>query len=96
MLKIERYIYNKYSVIKFDLNNLSQNEINRIIEMAWEDRTPFSNIKKQYGLLEKDVIKLMKNSLQRKSFIKWRIRVRGRKTKIDNISDRFKSSNQKN
>ena len=38
----------------------------------------------------------MKNSLKHKSFIKWRVRVRGRKTKIEDISDRFKSSNQKN
>lgn len=81
---------------KFDLNRLSPTEVNRIIEMVWEDRTPFSNIKKQYGLLEKDVIRLMKNSLKHKSFIKWRVRVRGRKTKIEDISDRFKSSNQKN
>ena len=55
---------------KFDLNRLSPTEMNRIIEMAWEDRTPFSNIKKQYGLLEKDVIRLMKNSLKHKSLIK--------------------------
>ena len=81
---------------KFDLNRLSPTEVNRIIEMAWEDRTPFSNIKKQYGLLEKDVIRLMKSSLKHKSFIRWRVRERGRKTKIEDISDRFKSSNQKN
>lgn len=81
---------------KLDLNNLSQHEVNRVIEMAWEDRTPFSNIKKQYGLLEKDVIRVMKSNLKYKSFLNWRIRVRGRKTKIKDISDRFKSSNQKN
>ena len=74
---------------------LSKDDISRIIEMAWEDRTPFSDIKEQFGLLEKDVISIMKNSLKRNSFLKWRKRVRGRKTKIKNISDRFKSKMQK-
>tara|TARA_B100001029_G_C15038517_1_gene441878 strand:- start:1005 stop:1247 length:243 start_codon:yes stop_codon:yes gene_type:complete len=74
---------------------LSDKNIDRVIEMAWEDRTPFSDIKEQFGLLEKDVISIMKNSLKRNSFLKWRKRVRGRKTKIKNISDRFKSKMQK-
>jgi len=41
------------------------------------------------------VIKIMKDNLKRNSFLKWRQRVRGRRTKINSISDRFKSSNQK-
>tara|TARA_B100001250_G_scaffold88237_1_gene73019 strand:+ start:284 stop:520 length:237 start_codon:yes stop_codon:yes gene_type:complete len=77
------------------VNDLTNKNIDRIIEMAWEDRTPFSDIKEQFGLLEKDVISIMKDNLKRNSFIKWRKRVRGRKTKIEKISDRFKSKMQK-
>lgn len=74
---------------------LTVNDIDRIIEMAWEDRTPFSDIKLQFGLQEKEVIKIMKGNLKRNSFLKWRQRVRGRSTKIQSSSNRFKSSNQK-
>ena len=76
--------------------SLSQSEIDRIIEMGWEDRTTFDDIKVQFGLLEKEVIALMKDNLKRSSFLNWRKRVRGRKTKIRNLSDRFKSKKQKN
>ena len=74
---------------------LTAKDIDRIIEMAWEDRTPFSDIKLQFGLQEKEVIKIMKGNLKRNSFLKWRQRVRGRSTKIQSLSNRFKSSNQK-
>ena len=77
------------------MDKLSQKDTDRIIEMAWEDRTTFSDINNQFGLKEKEVIKVMKDNLKRNSFLKWRQRVRGRKTKISAISDRFKSSNQK-
>jgi hypothetical protein len=50
-------------------------DIDRIIEMAWEDRTPFEAIKFQFGLSEQDVIKLMRNELKRSSFNLWRKRV---------------------
>ena len=76
-------------------NKLSQVDTDRIIEMAWEDRTKITDINNQFGLKEKEVIKIMKDNLKRNSFLKWRQRVRGRKTKISSISDRFKSSNQK-
>ena len=76
-------------------NKLSQSAIDRVIEMAWEDRTTFADIRKQLGIQEKEVIKLMKENMKRSSFLMWRKRVRGRKTKISTISDRFKSSNQK-
>ena len=76
-------------------NKLSQADTDRIIEMAWEDRTTFIDINNQFGLKEKEVIKIMKDNLKRNSFLKWRQRVRGRKTKINTLSDRFKSSNQK-
>ena len=78
------------------LETLSQAEIDRIIEMGWEDRTTFEDIRVQFDLLEKEVIALMKANLKRTSFLNWRKRVRGRKTKIKNVSDRFKSKKQKN
>ena len=77
------------------MEKISQKDTDRIIEMAWEDRTTFTDINNQFGLKEKEVIKIMKDNLKRNSFLKWRQRVRGRKTKINLISDRFKSSNQK-
>ena len=60
---------------------LSQADCGRIIEMAWEDRTPFEAIETQFGLSESDVIKLMRLSLKPASFRLWRERVSGRKTK---------------
>ena len=72
---------------------------NRIIEMAWEDRTTFDAIKDQYGINEPDVIKLMRKSLKRNSFKLWRERVSGRKTKhrVSSLTKtpRFQSYNQK-
>ena len=50
-------------------------EIDRIIEMAWEDRTPFEAIELQFGLSESDVIRLMRSELKRSSFNLWRKRV---------------------
>lgn len=60
---------------------LNNSDISRIIEMAWEDRTPFEGIFNSYNLNEKDVIKIMRKNLKLKSFILWRKRVRNRKTK---------------
>ena len=54
---------------------------NDIIGMAWADRISFEEIKKKTGLSEKDVIKIMRQSLKRKSYILWRKRVKGRLTK---------------
>jgi uncharacterized protein (TIGR03643 family) len=54
---------------------LSSEEISRVIEMAWEDRTPFEAITFQFGLEESSVIKLMRQSLQSSSFKLWRKRV---------------------
>lgn len=56
-------------------------EHSRIIEMAWEDRTPFEAIEHQFGLTEKAVISLMQSSLKPSSFRLWRKRVSGRNTK---------------
>ena len=80
---------------KKSIPSLQVSDIDRIIEMAWEDRTTFTDIKNQYGIYEKDVIVIMKKNLKRSSFLMWRQRVRGRKTKILPLSDRFKSSKQK-
>jgi len=56
-------------------------DISRIIEMAWEDRTPFEAIEHQYGLSEKEVIELMRKEMKPSSFRMWRKRVSGRSTK---------------
>ena len=78
----------------------SERNIDRIIEMAWEDRTPFEAIEYQFTLKEQDVIQLMLKELKRTSFNNWRKRVNSgvsskhnkkRNTKIS----RFKCSRQK-
>jgi uncharacterized protein (TIGR03643 family) len=56
-------------------------DIDRVIEMAWEDRTTFDAIKSQFGLSESDVIELMRKNLKDSSFRRWRKRVQGRATK---------------
>jgi uncharacterized protein (TIGR03643 family) len=60
---------------------LSEDVRSRIIEMAWEDRTPFEMIERQFGLSEAEVIRLMRRSLNAKTFRNWRARVSGRTTK---------------
>lgn len=76
---------------------LTEKDIDRIIEMAWEDRTPFEAIEFQFGLKENDVRKLMRREMKESSFRMWRERVKGRKTKHgkSNSSNRFKSKNQR-
>ena len=80
---------------------MQQTDINRIIEMAWEDKTPFEAIKIQFGFTEADVIKLMRKELKESSFKRWRKRVNsGVSTKhLNKRSEeikRFRSSRQKN
>ena len=74
-------------------------EIDRIIEMAWEDRTTFDAIEYQFGISESEVIELMRKQLKSKSFKRWRKRVTNRKTKHRAKRDfkigRFKCSRQK-
>ena len=74
-------------------------EIDRIIEMAWEDRTPFEAIAFQFDLKEQEVIELMRREMKPSSFRMWRERVQGRKTKHSKLRsgdpDRFKSTRQK-
>jgi uncharacterized protein (TIGR03643 family) len=80
-------------------NELSEAEIDRVIAMAWEDRTPFEAIYAQFGLRENDVRALMRKHMKASSFRMWRERVTGRKTKHLMLRDfekgRFKSSNQR-
>ncbi len=78
---------------------LSEKDIDRIIEMAWEDRTPFDAIELQFNLKENQVRHLMRKHMKRSSFVMWRKRVKSRKTKHLSlrsfVKGRFKSSNQK-
>lgn len=60
---------------------LSKDELSRLIEMAWEDRTPFEAIEATFGFSEPQVIQLMRRELKRSSFDLWRERVSGRVTK---------------
>jgi uncharacterized protein (TIGR03643 family) len=53
-----------------NISSLTTQDINRIIEMAWEDRTPFEAIFFQFGITESEVIVLMRNNLKNKS---WRL-----------------------
>ena len=79
--------------------NLSAADIDRIIEMAWEDRTSFEAIEMQFGLKQQDVIKLMRKEMKAGSFRLWRERTKGRSTKHEALRsveiDRFKCSRQK-
>jgi len=58
-----------------DKNQFTEKELDRIIEMAWEDRTPFEAILFQFGIPEKEVIRTMRNTLKESSFKRWRKRV---------------------
>ena len=82
------------------MKNKSIAEVDRIIEMAWEDRTPFEAIFNQFGLTEKNVIVIMRNNLKSSSFKLWRQRVTGRKSKHLKLRNkdvgRFKCSQQRN
>ena len=66
---------------KLDPKTLSESDKSRLIEMAWEDRTPFDAIEQSFGLLESQVIQLMRYELKHSSFKMWRERVTGRATK---------------
>jgi uncharacterized protein (TIGR03643 family) len=85
--------------MKSILKELSEKETDRIIEMAWEDRTPFEAIELQFGLTEHDVIKLMRRELKPSSWRLWRERAhqvshKHLKKRSDEI-DRFKCSLQR-
>jgi uncharacterized protein (TIGR03643 family) len=77
----------------------TEQDKDRIIEMAWEDRTPFEAIELQFGLKEKDVIEFMRKNSLVSSFRMWRKRMKCRKTKHTTLRDatinRFKCSRQR-
>lgn len=83
-----------------ELHNLTDREFDRIIEMAWEDRTPFEAIFFQFKVSEKEVVKMMRGYLKEKSFKRWRKRVHSGvsskhlKKRSDDIK-RFKCSRQR-
>ena len=60
---------------------MDHDSLNRIIEMAWEDRTPFDVIYKEFDITQNELERLMRNNLKPSSFKLWRKRVSGRKTK---------------
>ena len=70
---------------KKELRDLENEDIQRIIEMAWEDRTPFEAIEIQFGVTEAGTIEIMRQSLKSGSFRAWRKRTRGRKTKFSKL-----------
>jgi uncharacterized protein (TIGR03643 family) len=74
-------------------------EIDRIIEMAWEDRTPFEAITFQFGISEQETIAIMRREMKASSFRMWRERVQGRATKHAKLRvngiDRFKCKLQR-
>tara|TARA_B100000902_G_scaffold201115_1_gene191622 strand:+ start:4428 stop:4697 length:270 start_codon:yes stop_codon:yes gene_type:complete len=81
------------------MKSFNNNDIDRIIQMCWEDRTPFDAIKTQFEISEKEIISIMRNNLKERSFLNWRKRVDNRKTKHKALSvldkKRFKSKSQK-
>ena len=87
-----RKLYQKYA--------LTDIAIDRIIQMAWEDRTPFEAITAQFGLSEAEVIVLMRHEMTLRNWQKWRARVQGRRTKHLALREdeglRFRCSRQRN
>ncbi|WP_299457359.1 TIGR03643 family protein [uncultured Microscilla sp.] len=87
------------NILKQKLKNLDNESIDRIIEMAWEDRTPFEAIGQQFELTEQEVIRLMRKEMKPRSWKMWRKRVQGRKTKHKKLRahdvNRFHCSRQK-
>ena len=77
---------------------MDQDNLNRIIEMAWEDRTPFDVIYREFDITQNELERLMRNNLKPSSFKLWRKRVSGRKTKHiskrSNQIDRHKCDRQ--
>jgi len=78
---------------------LDERQIDRIIAMAWEDRTTFEAIEFQFGLKEEEVIRFMREQMHPRNWRKWRARVQGRKTKHEKLRgdevSRFKSKAQR-
>ena len=74
-------LYTGRIVIRYMKVTLTPEQVERVIEMAWEDRTPFEAIEAQFGLRESEVIVFMRRQLSRAGWQRWRQRVQGRSTK---------------
>ncbi len=90
------FIFDKIQIMKREFTEI---ELDRIIEMAWEDRTTFDAIKMQFGISEQETIEIMRAQMKLSSFKMWRARVQGRSTKhaklrVEGI-DRFKCTLQR-
>ena len=72
--EIQKVINTKENTSLF-LHDIPDKDLDRIIEMAWEDRTPFEAISYQFNIAEKDIINIMRKELKRSSFNLWRKRV---------------------
>ena len=81
------------------MKEFTDRELDRIIEMAWEDRTPFEAITFQFGISEQEIIKIMRREMKPTSFKMWRKRVQGRATKHGKLREdgvnRFKCAQQR-
>ena len=86
-LRQERSLLEDDIITKIKNMNLKDSDISRIIEMAWEDRTPFDAIEATFGLNQNQVEDLMRKNLKKGSYTLWRKRARGRKTKHLGLRD---------
>jgi uncharacterized protein (TIGR03643 family) len=89
----------EHKTLQVVISEMTTADQDRIIEMAWEDRTPFEAITFQFGLSEQETIQLMRREMKRSSFNMWRKRVQGRATKHAKLRtssiDRFKCKLQR-
>ncbi len=76
-----------FSCLILVMKNIQAADLSRIVEMAWEDRTPFEAIEAQFKMSEAEVKALMRKSLKRSSYELWRKRVNGRQTKHHALRD---------
>ncbi len=86
-------------LLKSKKASFNESDKDRIIQMAWEDRTPFEAIEFQFGLKEKEVVEFMRNNSRPSGFVMWRKRMKSRKTKHAALRaatvHRFKCSRQR-
>ena len=96
---ITAFIRDYFCRVDSNAMKFSLEDTDRIIMMAWEDRTPFEAIRSQFGLSEAEVRTFMRQVQSKKTYIRWRERVEGRVTKLGKLRDgavtRHKSKNQK-
>jgi len=78
---LKNQIWLQHNLKGHNMKKIDEQDLSRIIEMAWEDRTPFEAIQREFGLNEAAVIRLMRQNMKPSSFKMWRERVTGRKTK---------------